>query len=244
MYLAFLLGAVQADGTMHNRRDLNGAWTDIPSTADHWGRAIWALGVVAGSRVSPWSRFARAALRRAGRARSPFARSTAYSVLGAVELLHSHPEDDVARNLLDDAYVTLPRGSHGRWPWPEERLTYANAVLPEALIALGRYLEDETCLRNGLHLLTWLVDAQLLRGHLSFVPTGGRGPNDSAPGFDQQPIGDVEKQLKSALPDQPFLLALDNLEHIVDEVAPLVAGLLSDADNLPGLSRRGQDRPR
>ena len=42
------------------------------------------------------------------------------------------------------------------WPWPEPRLTYANGVLPEALIAAGS--RSRRCLvQEGLRLLRWLV---------------------------------------------------------------------------------------
>jgi hypothetical protein len=39
-----------------------------------------------------------------------------------------------------------------------------------------------------LGLLSWLLDTQTLDGHLSVVPVGGRGPGETGPGFDQQPI--------------------------------------------------------
>jgi hypothetical protein len=74
------------------------------------------------------------------------------------------------------------------WPWPEPRLAYANAALPEALIAAGAALGDPRVLDAGLAMLTWLVDLQTRDGHLSVVGVGGRGPADTAPQFDQQPI--------------------------------------------------------
>ena len=74
------------------------------------------------------------------------------------------------------------------WPWPEPRLTYANAVLPEVLLAAGAALDLPLVTADGLLLLGWLLDAQTRDGHLSVVPVGGRGPADTVPGFDQQPI--------------------------------------------------------
>jgi hypothetical protein len=76
---------------------------------------------------------------------------------------------------------------HG-WIWPEPRLTYANAVVPDALLAAGTALDAPTLVADGLQLLGWLLDAQTRNGHLSVVPVGGRGPLDTFPGFDQQPI--------------------------------------------------------
>ena len=46
------------------------------------------------------------------------------------------------------------------WPWPEQRLTYANATLPEAMIAAGTALERPVLLASGLDLLEWLLDRE------------------------------------------------------------------------------------
>ena len=73
-------------------------------------------------------------------------------------------------------------------PWPEPRLTYANAVLPEALIAIGRALNDDAVLAHGLDLLQWLLDLQTRDGHISVTPAAGLAPGDRLPGFHQQPI--------------------------------------------------------
>jgi hypothetical protein len=67
------------------------------------------------------------------------------------------------------------------WPWPEPRLSYDNALLPEALIAAGHVEE-------GAELLRWLAGVETRHGHFSFTPAGGWGPGDSRPGFDQQPV--------------------------------------------------------
>lgn len=188
--LRFVRAAQRPDGRLHNRRHPDGAWLDEPSTDDHWGRAVWALGVAA--RALPAGPMARGAHRGATlalSARSPHVRATAYAALGAAELLRVDPRHGPARRLLGDARATLPRATgDARWPWPEARLTYANAVLPEALVATGAALGDDALLADGLRLLDWLVVEQTVDGRLSVVPAGGRGPGDARPGFDQQPV--------------------------------------------------------
>jgi hypothetical protein len=188
-YLRFLLAA-QAGGPMHNRRDTEGRWLDEASTDDHWGRALWAFGTAAAH--SPDAEVA-AGGRRGGAiallARSGYPRAMAYAALGAVQLLSVAPGDAAARRLLHDARLVLPRPSPGPgWRWPHERLTYANAVLPEAMIAVGRALHDDELRQEGLILLGWLETEQTADGHLSVVPAGGRGAGDHGPRFDQQPI--------------------------------------------------------
>ncbi len=113
----------------------------------------------------------------------------AYAALGAVQLLRVTPDDLSARRLLHDARLALPALSAATtWGWPYDRLTYANAVLPEAMIAVGRALHDADLRRDGFTLLGWLEEEQTLDGHLSVVPSAGRAPGDRRPLFDQQPI--------------------------------------------------------
>ncbi len=188
-YLRFLREAQRVDGTMHNRRTTDGEWVDGASTGDHWGRALWALGTAAAHLSAPLAEVALRGAHEAMRGRSPHPRSMAYAVLGAVQVLHLRPQDEAALGVLEDARAVLPGpGADPDWPWPYPRLTYANAVLPEAMIAAGVALLDDRLLGAGLDLLGWLVREQTVGGHLSLVPAGGRGPGAPRPGFDQQPI--------------------------------------------------------
>jgi hypothetical protein len=186
----FLNEAQTFGGACRNRMDNAGHWTDEPSTDDHWGRCIWGLGTAAAhSDVSLVGRLAVVQLERAAHARSKSPRAMAYAALGAAELLAVKPDHGVARELISDyaASLAAPNGDPA-WPWPEPRLTYANAVLAEAMIAAGAALDDSTLRQRGLDLLGWLVEFETADGHLSPTPVGGRGAGDARPGFDQQPI--------------------------------------------------------
>jgi hypothetical protein len=113
----------------------------------------------------------------------------AFAAIGAAELVSVTPGHAQACTLLADYAASIPEtvGS-GDWPWPEPRLTYANAVLAEAMIATGGALEDSVIQGRGLDMLEWLLDIETTDGHLSPTPVAGRGPDDSRPAFDQQPI--------------------------------------------------------
>jgi hypothetical protein len=126
---------------------------------------------------------------RAAKVRSPSPRAMAFAALGAAELLSVEPGHQAARELLADYADTVaePNGSPS-WPWPEPRLTYANAVLAEAMIAAGVALDDSRLRYRGLDLLRWLVEYETTGGHLSPTPSAGRGPDDLRPAFDQRPI--------------------------------------------------------
>ena len=187
--LRFVAAAQGHLGDCKNRRDSTGTWTDAPSLEDCWGRSLWGLGEAVRSR-DPWlSGRATNLFERGARQRSPWLRSTAFAALGASAVLASSPQNRSARLLLTDAAVMLdlPQG-RSDWPWPEERLSYADAAVVEAMLAVGNALGEASLLGRGLELLAWLLDRQTNEGHLSVTPVGGSGPGDPAGRFDQQPI--------------------------------------------------------
>lgn len=189
--LRFLMSARGFDGAYRNRLDQRGRWLDRPSVEDCWGRSIWGLGTAAARGSSERVRqIATSELERAAVRRSPSPRATALACLGAVEVLAARPDNRAAIDLLRAAALQLSGMADvgDGWPWPEPRLAYANAVLPEALLAIGTALERPELVARGLDQLGWLLERQTVDGHLSVTPVGGAGPGDRAPGFDQQPI--------------------------------------------------------
>lgn len=182
-YLGFVLDAQGPDGRFRNRRAADLSWLGQPTVKDWWGRALWGLGFAADDPL------ALAAFDRGVRRRAPWPRAMAFAALGAAEVLRGRPAHQGALDLLRAAasLIGRPAVTPG-WPWPEPRLTYANAVLPDALLAAGAALNDPVLLDDGLRLLGWLVALQTRNGQLSVVPVAGRGPVDRGRGFDQQPI--------------------------------------------------------
>jgi hypothetical protein len=189
-YLEFVARAQTPDGRVHNRLGLDRQWEDEPGVHDCWGRALWGLGTAA-ARAPEVAMRRRAAdcFAASARWRCRYRRAMAFAALGAAEILAVTPDDPAARALLGAAVRVIgrPTGS-GTWPWPEARLTYANAALPEALIAAGEHLGDARALDDGLYLLGWLLDIETRDEHLSVTPVGGWSLGEPRPGFDQQPI--------------------------------------------------------
>ena len=140
--LRFLLEALEPQGKCRNRMNRHGTWDDPPALNDCWGRCIWGLGTAASHSDDDEIRHrAIRGLEQAMRPRSSWPRATAFAALGAAELLSVHPDDTSARSLLADAADSMTRVRwNAGWPWPEQRLTYANATLPEAMIAAGSTL--------------------------------------------------------------------------------------------------------
>jgi hypothetical protein len=113
----------------------------------------------------------------------------AFAALGAADVLAIDPRHYSARSLLVDAVELIDRPvTEPGWPWPEPRLSYANAVIPEVLIAGGHLLGRSAVLEHGLDLLEWLLARETTGDHLSPTPVGGAGPHEHRPAFDQQPI--------------------------------------------------------
>jgi hypothetical protein len=189
-YLYFLAQAQAPDGRFRNRLGYDRRWQDRPGTEDCWGRSLWGLGTAAargptsGIREESFDRFGRSA-----QVSSVWPHAMAFAALGAVEILERWQDHSGALRLLDEASSIIgePRADP-EWPWPEPRLSYANAAIAEAVIVAGWKLGRDRVLRNGLRMLDWLLTTETRDGHLSVVPAGGWSPSDARPAFDQQPI--------------------------------------------------------
>ncbi len=188
-YLRFLEEAVTIHGAVHNRMAAGGGWTDQAGVGDWWGRAVRALGaaVLGGSTPDARSR-ALQAFHRAASVRSPHGRALAFATLGAADVLTANPDDLAARALLIDGISSIAMSPDERWQWPEPRLRYANAALPEALLAGGAATDNPRAVARGLAMLRFLLDVETGRGHLSVTGSHGRDPGHRSVQFDQQPI--------------------------------------------------------
>ncbi len=188
-YLGFVEAAIARNGEAHNRMDLAGEWTDTPATGDWWGRALWALGVVATHAEQPAHRKrALKAFERAAKQESRDLHAMAFAAIGASEVLTIQPLLAPARRLVYRASAMMPDRRGQAWPWPEARLRYSNGAIPEALIAGGSVLGDREVLVRGLTLLGFLLANETLDGRLSVTGNEGRSPGEEGPLYDQQPV--------------------------------------------------------
>jgi hypothetical protein len=189
IYLRFILEARTGTGGFHNRRSTEGEWVDDVGSDDSQGRAWWGLGAVARHGYEPWMRRAGAtAFDDCSGFDSTHLRSNSFAVLGAVDLLAVEPTHAKARDLLARASLVLASAVRARIPWPEIRLTYDNARIPEALIAAGATLADKRMIDMGVRLLERLLWVETDGDHFSFTPVGGWQTGETRPGFDQQPL--------------------------------------------------------
>lgn len=194
--MAFLRHAEMPDGRFRSRMNYARVWMDEGNSDDASGRALWALGSAAGE--APWMHVRDAAANQFSRMctfRSGHWHSMAFAALGATAMLNVSPEHRGALGLASAAAGMLPRPRPGTpargigWLWPEDRITYASALLPDALLALSGIAGlDDALLDDGLDLLHWLDRLVCAGRHLTPVPVAGLAAGDVRPGFDQQPI--------------------------------------------------------
>jgi glycosyltransferase involved in cell wall biosynthesis len=121
-------------------------------------------------------------------------RTWAYTLLGIYEYFRRLSGDRIAaqaRDTLTERLIDIfERTTTEDWPWFEESLSYANALLPHVLILSGRWADNPRAFEIGLRSLRWLVSVQKApQGH--FRPIGSAGfyvRGGKRADFDQQPI--------------------------------------------------------
>ncbi len=218
--LRFVTQAQGSKGDFLNRRGSQGQWSGKHSVEDCWGRSLWGLGTaVAGSPDETVRQVALAHFERGARQRSPWGRSMAFAALGAHEVLMARPGNRAALDLLGATAEVLGNvssaGSGASWQWPEARLRYANAVVPESMMVVGAALGRQRLVDQGAALLAWLLDHETNDGHLSVTPVGGSGPRGRRPAFDQQPIevaalADACARAAVLIPDERWVRGVDS----------------------------------
>lgn len=188
-YLDFVLAGAVGQG-WHNRMSAIGEWTDLRGPDDCHGRAIWGLGEVLASGEAGVDdpELVQATFLASLTLASNHSRAVAYALLGVAAVLEAAVSDETIAAFAERQIDILAGTGSGQWPWPEPRLTYDNARIPEAMIRVGAVIGDEGLVTAGLELLGWLMETE--RGHrgFSFTPVGGRGPDGPKPAFDQQPL--------------------------------------------------------
>lgn len=198
-YLAFLDDAWNPE----NRRFRNfmshaRTWSETIGSDDSHGRAVWALGAVASRSADPGRhglarRLFHEAIRSASELTSP--RAWAYVMLGIDEYLRAFQGDSFVAAIgadLGKKLVACFRGaSRPAWPWFEDRLTYCNARLPQALIRCAVWLGDPDMAVVGTTALEWLVEQNRTGDGKTFAPIGSNGfhvRGETRATFDQQPV--------------------------------------------------------
>lgn len=197
-YLSFMSYAFdESSGRFNNFLTYERTWHDGPGSDDSHGRALWALGAVVGRSADPGRRglgvrLFHSALPAASGLTSP--RAWAYTLLGIDEYLRAFEGDSNVESMRADLAGRLMdcyrQSRSADWPWFEDRLTYCNARLSQALLVSAARTGDKEMAEVGERSLEWLA-SQHVAGDGSFEPVGSNGFYvRGAPRaiFDQQPV--------------------------------------------------------
>jgi glycosyltransferase involved in cell wall biosynthesis len=157
IYLNFLDFCLQEDGTMLNYVDENYLFTPqnyLTNLEDSNGRAVWSLGYLLSiSNILP-SYIIQIAENIFERVISNFSknyssRAMAFAIKG-LHLKDSHRKESKNKDLivqLSNRLVQMYKHeSKENWNWFESYLTYANSILPEALLCAWQVTNDKTYL--------------------------------------------------------------------------------------------------
>jgi len=199
IYLSFLHDAFDPEtGRFRNFMSYDRKWLDRIGSQDSHGRAVWALGVMAGwGQNSGQVALATRLFHDALPALENFSdsRAIAFPILGIQAYLHKNDDDIQIRSLLESLGNRLLKRfrqfATKDWQWHEPELNYDNARLPEALMACGRVIGDDDMVSCGIDVLTWLRDLQIDPSAGWFAPVGNLGwfpKSGSKAQYDQQPL--------------------------------------------------------
>ncbi len=197
-YLAFVNHAFHpTNGRFRNFMSYAREWLEEQGSDDSHGRTLWALGTVVGRSGDPGRQslagdLFHSALPVVSSLTSP--RAWAYALLGIDEYLRAFQGDTsvqaVRETLSEKLFDVYRRTRAPEWPWFEDRLTYANARLSQALVVSGSLMQYEAMTAAGLESLEWLAGVHTSsEGDFAPVGTNGfyeRGGVKAA--FDQQPV--------------------------------------------------------
>jgi len=199
IYLSFLDDAFETEaGRFRNFMSYERKWLEAIGSEDSHGRALWALGVMAGwGQNSGQVALATRLFQDALPALESFSdsRAIAFPILGIQAYLRRNDNDRQVRSLLKALGNRLldrfRQFAAKDWQWHEAVLAYDNARLPEALMACGRVTEDNDMMSLGIDVLEWLRDIQLNPSDGWFAPVGNQGwfpKSGSKAQYDQQPL--------------------------------------------------------
>lgn len=196
-YFSFVLHAFDPNlRKFRNFMSYGRQWLEKEGSEDSQGRAIWSLGILINS-TNDMSKRALAKELFIQSAPAMFStgsiRTWAYAVLGATQYLETSQDKGVTTLLesLSERLLMAYRGcAKPDWPWVEEKLTYANARIPQAMIEAGRILGNDEMIEAGLTSLGWLKGVQTSESG-QFAPIGSDHffvKGEPRSWFDQQPI--------------------------------------------------------
>ena len=206
-YLAFLAYAFNTEnGWFRNFMSYDRKWLEERGSEDSQGRAVWGLGICSAISKDSGSVTLSASLLHKALPMIEtlkYPRAIAFALLGLNAHLTHFPGDTTIRRTRDvlakQLFSLFPEHPDQDWPWFEDKLSYANAKIPQALLLSGYWMENQQMIQTGRYILDWLIRIQTQNG--VFSPVGNNGwliKNAEKSCFDQQPL-EAEGMIEAGL---------------------------------------------
>jgi len=196
-YLSFLHHAFNTEtGRFRNFMNYSRQWLEEVGSEDSHGRAVLGLGRSIAVLDNPGQLAMATKLftQSIGCLEKLVApRAIAFAIVGIHAYLTKFSGDSEVRRirdiLADQLLQRFTDKASEDWPWLENRVTYSNGSIPQALLLSGQSMQREDMIEMGLRSLEWLLKIQTKDGH--FTPVGNNGwyqKGGTMARFDQQPI--------------------------------------------------------
>jgi glycosyltransferase involved in cell wall biosynthesis len=200
IYLDFIERCQMPQGTFVNYIDKNDnvhIKNDYVNLEDSNSRAVWALGTVISLKDILPDKIGKKALtcflecsQWTKGVLSP--RSIGYTIKGLYNYQIVIPENHVRSNIENLAKNLITRYDINReknWEWFEEYMTYANSILPEAMLYAYLSTGKESFKRAALQTFDFLLSKMFVDGQLRVISNRGWYQKGSEPNrFGEQPI--------------------------------------------------------
>lgn len=183
-YLNFIEGIQQDDGWFDNYKDFKNQLTkqnEEVNLEDANGRALWSLGTVISHRESlPLDMICQAvkcwdkALKRIGDIKSP--RAIAYALKGLYFYYSFYKDDEIKphiEKLADELLHHYNINSAENWCWYEDYMTYANNVLPEAMMYSFLVTKNPKYKKIAVITFDFLLSHYFMKGQLKVISNRG-----------------------------------------------------------------------
>ena len=198
-YLSFIKYAYNEDnGYFRNFMSYDRRWLEDKGTDDSQGRTIWGLGVCCAlsnddGSVMLCTNLFQKALQNVQNLDLNHPRAISFALVGIHAYLAKYSGDTEARRvreiLSERLYTIFKKNWHPDWPWHDDKVSYANAKIPQAFLLSGQWLQKPEMTDMGFTVLNWLIEKQTEDNHFSPIGNDGWLVKDREKArFDQQPI--------------------------------------------------------
>jgi len=196
IYTAFMLHAQNDKGMFRNFMDYNRSFKEVEGSEDCFGRCIWTISEALASEHAPRNikeackYMLNKAISNVPKIKCIRARSYLLMGLCSIEDETFKPKlqgyiSQFVQEILNEFHIHSTQD----WIWPEEVLTYSNAIIPLGLFKAWNLLKEDEILHTATQMLDFLLDKLFSDGY--FKPVGCKGwmfKDGHRAKWDEQPL--------------------------------------------------------